>query len=130
MAAYGARRYDFKPPVHGLALNEDWKLRWVVEDEDGVELTDFSGLTWGFVVLPRLDMADGWTAALAAALISKTSAGGSISASVPNVDLTVTAADQAAATGGALTVQAYAYELWQLTSPVRRVAYGSIIPQH
>lgn len=130
MSVYGGRRFDFRPPTYTLALNEDWPLRWTIQDEDGVDLTSFGGLTWGWALLDRLDTANGWTAVLAAALISKTSALATITASVPNVDLTVTAAQQAAAAGGALTVRPYAYELWQLTSPVRRVAYGLIMPQH
>ena len=123
MPEYGGLRYDFKPPSHVLALLEDWPLRWPVEDENGVALSSFAGLTWGFALLDRLGTANGWTAVLAAALISKT--GADITASVPNVDLTVTAANQ---TTAALTVRPYAYELFQLTSPVRRVAYGLIVP--
>lgn len=125
---YGGRRFDFEPPIHTLALFEDWPLRWVVEDENGAVLSSFAGLTWGWVLLDRLDTANGWTAALAAALISKE--GVALTASVPNVDISVTAAEQAAATGGTLTVRPYAYELWELAAPQRRVAYGYIRPQH
>ena len=127
---FGGVRYDFTPPTHVLALGEDWPLRWAIEDENGVALANFTGITeWGFALLERLDIANGWTAALAAKLISETLSGGGISATVPNVDVTITAAGQAAAVGGALTVRPYAYELWKLAgAPVRRVAYGLIVP--
>ena len=128
--SYGGRRFDFVPPDHGLALGEDWPLRWPVEDENGALVSSFAGLTWGFALLPRLETAEGWTAAQTAALIAKTSGGGTITANVPNVDLTISAADQAAAVGGALTVRTYWYELYQLSTPLRRVAYGRIAPQH
>lgn len=124
MAEYGAVRSDFTPQQgRTLSLGEDWPLRWAVEDENGLLLSSFSGLTsWGFAILDRLDTANGWTAVAAAALHQET---GTITASVPNVDLTVTAAEQ---TTAALTVRDYAYELWQLNSPVRRVAYGTLRP--
>lgn len=128
MPNYGGLRFDFTPPTHVLSLGEDWPLRFPVEDENGAPLASFSGMSWGFALLERLDVANGWTAVLAAKLHSATSVGGGISATVPNVDLTITAAEQAAAVGGALTVRPYAYELWQLTSPVRRVAFGLIVP--
>ena len=124
MAEYGPVRFDFTPQNgRTLSLGEDWPLRFPVEDENGLLLSSFSGLSsWGFAILDRLDTANGWTAVAAAALHQET---GTISASVPNVDVTVTAAEQ---TTAALTVRDYAYELWQLTSPVRRVAYGTLRP--
>lgn len=129
MPNYGGLRFDFTPPKHVLSLGEDWPLRWPIEDENGALLSSFSGLTWGFALLERLDVANGWAAVLAAALHSETSAGGGIAATAPNVDLTVTAVEQAAVAAGAgLSVRPYAYELWQLNSPVRRVAFGLIVP--
>ena len=124
MPEYGAIRFDFTPQSgRTLSLGEDWPLRFPVEDENGLLLSSFSGLaSWGFAILDRLDTANGWTAIAAAGLHVET---GTISASVPNVDLTVTAAEQ---TTAALTVRDYAYELWQLDSPVRRVAYGTLRP--
>jgi hypothetical protein len=124
MPEYGAIRCDFTPQQgRTLSLGEDWPLRFPVEDENGLLLSSFSGLTsWGFAILDRLDTANGWTAVQAAALHQET---GTITASVPNVDLTVTAAEQTTAT---LTVRDYAYELWQLNTPVRRVAYGTLRP--
>ena len=130
MPEYGALRCDFTPQ-HGrtLSLGEDWPLRFPVEDENGLLLSSFAGLTsWGFAILERLESANGWTAVLAAALHSET---GTITAVAPNVDLTVTAAEQAAAGAGAgLSVRSYAYELWQLNTPTRRVAFGQLVPQH
>ena len=124
MPSYGAIRFDFTPQNgRVLSLGEDWPLRFPVEDENGLLLSSFSGLTsWGFAILERLDTANGWTAIAAAALHVETSA---ITASVPNVDLTVTGAEQ---TTAALTVRDYAYELWQLNTPTRRVAYGTLRP--
>ena len=128
MAQYGGKRSDFQLPTHALALGENWPLRWAIEDENGTALSSFTGLTWGFAILDQLTTANGWTAVLAAALHSETSAGGGITASVPNVDVTVTAVEQAAVSSNAgLTVRPYAYELWELTN-VRRVAYGLLVP--
>lgn len=123
MPTYGARRYDFKAPTHNLTWLEDWPLRWTVQDENDVDLTTFSGLGFTFYLLDRLDSANGVTALAAAALHTETTSG-----SVPNVDITITAAEQ---TTAALTSThgPYAYELWQTTaSPIRRVAYGLIAP--
>lgn len=123
MPTYGGKRYDFKAPMHNLTWLEDWPLRWVIEDENGTALSSFSGLGFTFYLLDRLDAANGVSALATAALHTETTAG-----SVPNVDITITAAEQ---TTAALTSThgPYAYELWQTTaSPIRRVAYGIIAP--
>lgn len=128
MTAYGGKRFDFKPSAHTISLLEDWPLRWVVEDENGAAVSSLSGMNFGLAIMDDLNSFNGWTAIAAATpgasgpLYHRETVSGQ---TAPNVDITVSVADQATLP---TTSQRFAYELWRTdASPnLRRIAYGYI----
>lgn len=102
-----------------LTMGEDRTLRWVVKDADGDNVSDFTNWTFGWYLLPSQST----SRTSDNVIITKTSASG-ISASAPNVDVSLDPAD----TLTAVKAGAYFYELWRTDADdVIRLAYGSIV---
>lgn len=117
MADTGALKVNITSAA-GLTLGEDRTLRYVVKDSNGMNVSDFSGWTFGWYLLPRQNMPTDDTDVL----LTKTSASG-ISATAPNVDVSLDPADT-----DDLTARTYFYELWRTdTADVVRLAYGPIV---
>ena len=117
MANTGALKANITSAA-GLTLGEDRTIRFVVKDSNGANVSSFSGWTFGWYLLPRQNMATDD----ADVLLTKTSASG-ISATAPNVDVSLDPADT-----GDLTARTYFYELWRTDSEdVTRLAYGPIV---
>lgn len=114
--ASGGVRYDFSKDDN-LTPGEARTLRFVVKDSDGADVSSFASWEFEFFVIDTLDEADGLTALRAAASVNVVN--GSITASAPNADVPMTAADWPAA-------GPYSYELWRVDSGnENRLAYGS-----
>ena len=102
----------------GLTLGEDRTVRFVVKDSAGVNVSDFTGWTFGWYLLPRQNMATNDPDVL----LTKTSASG-ISATAPNVDVSLDPVDT-----DDLSARTYFYELWRTdAADVVRLAYGPIV---
>ena len=118
MSSSGGIKFDFTA-AYKLVPGEHRVLRFVCNDANGDPVSSFSGWTFAFYLLPTqrtaLDSTD--------VLLTKTSGGGGISATVPNIDVTLTAANT-----GDLDARPNFYELWRTDSGNEvRLAYGSIV---
>lgn len=119
--ASGGIRQDFKE-TEGLTPFEDRTLRWVVKDEDDVNVSSMSGWTVTLYWLPSgaRRTADGPTALAAAAIITRAA-----TLSAPNADIAIAKADWT--TYPLLVRGEFDYELWVAISAVQhRIAYGTI----
>jgi hypothetical protein len=103
-----------------LTPGEDRTLRYVVKDADGVNVSDFTGWTFGWYLMQRQSTPRTSTDVI----ITKTSPAGGISATAPNVDVSLDPAD----TITAVRAGGYFYELWRTDADdVIRLAYGPIV---
>lgn len=115
--ASGGIRHDFDADDN-LTPGESRTLRFPVKDSLGVDVSDFTGWEFEWFLLDTLAEANGLTALREAAEINIVD--GTITSSVPNVDVPLSASDWPA------TVTTYAYELWRVdTGNEGRLAYGS-----
>jgi hypothetical protein len=101
-----------------LTPGEDRTLRYVVKDADGVNISSFSGWTFGWYLLPKQS-----TPRTSSDVIITKITGSGITDSVPNVDVALDPAD----TLTAVKAGTYFYELWRTDADdVVRLAYGPI----
>lgn len=104
-----------------LTPGEDRTLRWVVKDENGVAITDFSAWTFGWYLLKRQNVPR--TSTIDGEVIITKITGSGISATAPNVDVSIDPAD----TITEVKAGTYFYELWRTDADdVIRLAYGPV----
>lgn len=110
-AQTGSIKADITSDAH-LTPGEDRTVRWVCKDENGTNISDFTGWTFAFYLLPSQRTA----LTSSDVLLTKTAS----SLTAPNIDITFAVADTSD-----ITPRAYFYELWRTdTGNKIRLAYG------